>query len=36
LLFNRTDRFTDENPSMDAEAILDIMDSFVRYTHTML
>jgi hypothetical protein len=36
LLFNHTERFMDENPGMDAEAILDIMDSFVRYTQTML
>jgi hypothetical protein len=32
LLFNHTERSKDENPVMDAEAILDIMDSFVRYT----
>ena len=36
LLFNHTDRFMDENPGMDVEAILDIMDSFVRYNQNMV
>jgi hypothetical protein len=36
LLFNHTDQFTDENPGMDVEAILDIMDSFVRYNQNMV
>jgi hypothetical protein len=36
LLFHHAERFIDENPGMDAEAILDIMDSFVRYIQTML
>ncbi len=36
LLFNHTERFMDENPGMQAEGILDIMDSFVRYTLNML
>ena len=31
-LFNKTGDFMDENPGMPPEAILDIMDSFVRYT----
>ncbi len=36
LLFNQTAQFMDENPGMQAESILDIMDSFVRYTlHTL-
>jgi hypothetical protein len=36
LLFNYTDRFMDENPGIDNEAILDIMDSFVRYNQNMV
>jgi hypothetical protein len=36
LLFNHTERFMDESPGSEAEGILDIMDSFVRYTLNML
>ncbi len=36
LLFNHTERFMEENPGMDAEGILDIMDSFVGYIQTLL
>ncbi len=36
LLFKVTDRFMDENPGMQAEGILDIVDSFVRYNLKML
>jgi hypothetical protein len=32
LLFKGTDQFMDENPGMQAEGILDIMVSVVRYT----
>ena len=32
LLFNGTDQFMDENPGIQAEGILDIMDAFVRHT----
>ena len=30
MLFNDTDNFLEENPGVDAEQILDIMDSHVR------
>jgi hypothetical protein len=32
LLFKGTNEFMEENPGIQAEGILDIMDSFVRYS----